>query len=119
MIHGNSYETDPNLSTEDQLKNDIAANRVTLKLGEALERLQKNPDYQLVISTHYQTTRALELVSMLKADSASEPTRQACREKLDAISLFGEFIRVVTLQGNAARKTIEDAQTALDEIRGE
>ena len=119
MIHGNSYETDPNLNTEDQLKNDIAANRVTLKLGEALERLQKNPDYQLVISTHYQTTRALELVSMLKADSASEATRQACREKLDAISLFGEFIRVVTLQGNAARKTIEDAQTALDEIRGE
>ena len=102
-----------------QLQADIDNNKDLIKFGESLARLLKNQDFITVIQKEYCEAGALRLVTMLKADSVTEDIRKKSMEKLEAISLFQEFLRVQSLVCANAYETVKQAQETLDEVRGE
>ena len=102
-----------------QLSNEIDNGKEAVNFHNKLERLLKNQDFIDVIYNGYCTDGALRLVTLLKADSTTEATRANVISKLDAISLFQEYLRVQLVMGNSARRTVQESQATLDELRGE
>lgn len=104
---------------EVSLQNDIDNSKDTVVFGNALARLLKNPDFITVIQKDYCQAHTLSLVSLLKADATSDDTRFRVMGKLEAVSLFQEYLRAKTMICSQAIQTAKDAQEELDNLRGE
>lgn len=97
-----------------ELDRDEKLHRESIKLGDALVRLQQNKDFQLLIATGYLTTEAVRLVHA-KADPAlSSPELQAkVIRDIDAIGSLVSYLNLITINTETAKKSL----AALDGMR--
>lgn len=86
------------------------------ELGEALYRLEKNKDFQLVISEGYMKEKALDSVSLLAVDQIKKQgVRPDIMEDLVAISNLGEYFRMLKNFHAGAVQDLEAAEGPDDE----
>lgn len=65
-------------------------------MGEALGRLEQNPDFKLVILERYMKDKALDAVSLLAVDQIKKSGRRPdVMEELVAISALGDYFRMI------------------------
>lgn len=87
---------------------------------DALERLEKNPDFQKVITKGYVEQKSLDSVSMLAVPSVkSQGQRPDVMEDLVAISGFQYHLFMIKQLGEGARQELYDLDTEdieLDEV---
>jgi hypothetical protein len=99
-----------------ELDNNISRNRDIVARGQALERLQKHPDYKLIIGDGYLNTEAVRLV-LLKGDmNMQKPDRQAdIAADIDAVGRFNAYLdRISRMSALAAESIREDEKTRED-----
>lgn len=84
---------------------EIQAEKDRLKVGDALKRLQSNPDYKLIIEQLYLNEEALRLTSLL-ASPAIEGNIGGTVERLQAISRLDYFLNSI----------LRDADSTVDRI---
>lgn len=94
-----------------------------IKLEDAVNRLEDNPDFNLLYDT-YTKEEPVRLISILSDPSLTmskdhEVHRQEIMETLIGISRFGVYIRNVHSMAKRARKELEDLEKALEEDKGE
>lgn len=76
---------------------------------EALERLEKNKDFQAIIIDGYFKEYAVEKVSLLAVDSIKRAgQRPDVMETLVAISQLQDYFKMIKNIGGAARQDYED-----------
>ena len=89
-------------------------------LGKALERLERNPDFQAVIQNDYLKQNAIRLVH-LKADPSmrrDEYQRQIDQE-IQAVGALAQYFNVVRMQAEHAALAIAEGEDLRDELAGE
>ena len=110
-----------NIESQEQtieLTRDAAKDKV--ELVEALERLQKNPDFQKVIMDEYMTNFPVQLVHSLAFPSMQDAEQQASIDhSLRGVGELNMFFSVLHNQAQMAQKAMEDADAELELIRQE
>lgn len=107
--------TDPTQIAE--LDRSIADNTKLVELAKSLDRLESNRDFRKIVTDGYFAQEAIRLVH-LKADPAMQtPDKQASvLRQIDAIGILSDYLRTIRLQGETARKGVEDAETDRAEL---
>lgn len=111
------------MSNEDTIKA-IEANIKEAKkfvaVADALERLESNRDFKLLIGDGYFTREAVRLVH-LKADPSmqKDENQKSIVSQMDAIGSLSQFFVAVRQQANLARKAIEADEQTIEDINGE
>lgn len=91
-----------------------------IKLGEALERLQSNKDFKLVINQGYLENEAIRLVRGRSDPSMQTPELQAANLRdIDAIGSFLVYLQQISRAANLAERAIKDAETEIELINAE
>lgn len=100
-----------------KIEENILKSKKFVELDKALERLEYNKDFQMVITEGYLQHEAVRLVH-LKADPAMQTTeRQASViNQIDAIGGLLQYFRTVSHNANVAMKTIESDEAAVAEL---
>lgn len=103
-----------------QIDQQIDVEKVRVARGEALERLQKNKDFQLIVLDGYLRNEAIRLVGLRGEPVLARPETQASiLRDIDAIGSFGQYLRTVQAGAEQASKMIaqaeEERQTVLEE----
>lgn len=103
-----------NLENE-QVERETAKNNQWIAKLEALQRLEKNPDFKLLILDGYFRDKAVDGVSLLaREDIKRQGLRTDVMEQLIAISnLQDHFITIYNLGGNAKQameESLEDEE---------
>jgi hypothetical protein len=98
----------------------MQADRVHIELDKALERLETNRDFKLVIAEGYLEKEAVRLVHV-KADPAMQtPERKANIDRdIAAIGSFLQYLRTVSHNAAVAVKSIQSSEQALEELHAE
>lgn len=83
-----------------------------IKRADALQRLEGNEDFKLVITEGYLQENAVRLAHLLgdhtcNMGAGSENSRRIVTEQLTAIGRLAEFFRVIILQGQSAQKELD------------
>lgn len=94
---------------------EIQNSKDSLKVAQALERLSKNKDYNLVIGQVYLTDEVLRLNSLM-ASPEYEGKQEGIIARLNAISHFGQFLHFMRLQADALDKSIKVLEDAREEL---
>ncbi len=92
-----------------------------LKMGEALNRLRENPDFQLVIENGYLNQKVLASVSMLAVPQISEQgKRPGVMEDLISASNLQYFFKMIDNFYEGAKNPIlsDDEEAAMNEAQG-
>lgn len=97
---------------EEQIQND---QKVVDRL-EHLEALQKNPHFRALITEGYFISEPARLASMLKSPGVN---RESIQSQLDAIGGLHEYFRVITQMGNTSRRSIQEANSAINDMDSE
>jgi len=101
-----------NQNAVDQIELNIREAREITDMGEALSRLEKNPDFQKVISQRYLKDEAVRLVHLKAAPNAQHEKIQASiLRDIDAIGALEGFFN--SLMAEAAHA--QDAITACND----
>jgi hypothetical protein len=107
-------------TTTQEIELEITQAQELVRLGEALERLYANADFQAIIGKGYFQDEAIRLVH-LKGDptpSNQTPEMQASIVKeIDAIASLAWYFRKVLAQAQGAREAIQESEEFLEEIR--
>lgn len=91
-----------------------------IAIGDALARLQKNPDFIKVVEEAYFTHEAARVVSLIAHPAQQRPEQQAqLQNYLRGISEFGQFIITTQLQVQQFRRNLEDAEQTLEDLVNE
>ena len=98
------------------LDNDIKKYKQQVALGEALERLEVNPDFRMLIERNYLGTHALNLVYSRTRDMT--PDNEIAR-KIDAIAAFKQYLDEVKENRATASKSLKDAEQTREEFYDE
>lgn len=87
------------------------------ELGDALTRLEKNPDFLKVIKKDFLEGEAVRLVS-LKAHPAmqKEDSQRLIDGGITAIGVFTQYLNKIHQQAEMARSAIEDGQNEISEM---
>lgn len=94
-----------------QLDRQIEAEKIRVTRGEALERLKKNKDFQLIVLDGYLREEAIRLVGLRGEPALSRPETQASiLRDIDAIGSFGQYLRTVQAGADQAAKVIAQAE---------
>lgn len=94
----------------------MAEAKKVLALGEALKRLQRDPDYKLVVSEEYFKEEASRL-TMLTAEPNFDEVRKAnVQAAIRGIGELRQFLMIVERNAEMAREAIYQAEQALVEI---
>lgn len=103
-----------------EIEIEIEQAREMIKRKEALDRLYKNPDFQLVIQKGYFEDEAVRLVHLKGAPAMRDPENQAAIIKeMDGIgSLKGYFSAIIHTAANA-QAAIEEREALLLEMEEE
>lgn len=99
-------------SEESKLEKELIQYNKDIELMNALIRLRKNKDFNLVITKGYLTDEALRLVKRKCSVSGEEET-QLIRQ-LDSISNLQNYFDVLTLNAEIAQKSVKDAEHLLE-----
>jgi len=95
-------------------------NQYWVDQNTALERLEKNPDFQAVILTGYFKDKAINGVSLLANDQiVKEGHRPAIMESLVAISQLEDHFHTIKNLGTVVPEDEEEAQTEFLQGQGE
>lgn len=101
---------------EVQITLDQAKNKV--KLVEALDRLERNKDFKLVIGEEFLKQEPLRLVGCLSDPSLQAPHMQAAFvADMRAGSALLAFFRLLRKNGDAAAQSIIDSEEQLEQLR--
>ena len=89
------------------MENNLIDTRI--QMLEALERLEKNKDFQLVILDGYMKDEVLRINSLLANPTIKTQGKRAdVMEMLVAISTFGEYMNTIKAMGATAKYQQED-----------
>lgn len=103
-----------------EIQIDLDEAKKKVKLLEALERLQRNKDYKLLIEEEYLRQEPLRLVSCLADPALQAPHMQASFvADMRAGSALNSFYLLVRRNGEAAYQAIKDGEEQLENLRGE
>ena len=84
------------------MNNNLVDTRI--QMLEALERLEKNKDFQLVILNGYMKDEVLRITSLLANPTIKTQGKRAdVMEMLVAISTFGEYMNTIKAMGATAK----------------
>lgn len=101
---------------EVQLTLDEAKKKV--KLGEALERLERNKDFKLVFDEVFFKQESLRQVSLLSCPNHQEPHKQASIiADMRASATVQAFFRLVYRNKEQAEQSVYDSEEQLANIR--
>lgn len=98
------------------LDNDIKKYRQQVSLGEALERLELNPDFRMLIEMGYLNSHALALVYSRSGDM--KPDNEIAR-KIDAVATFKQYLDEVKENRATATKSLREAEQTREEFYDE
>lgn len=103
--------------TIQRIEANISSAKEVVEFDKALQRLEANRDFRLVIRDGYLKAEAIRLVHV-KADPAFQtPERQAAvLAQIDAIGNLLQYFRTVSQQARMATKAIESDEAARDEL---
>lgn len=91
--------------------------------AEALERLQDNPDFKLVIKEGYFVKESCRLIRARGLRSANFETQENMRvlieRDMEGISTLGAYFGLIFQEGNAAAEALESDQDTLAELNAE
>ena len=107
------YATEENLI--EQIERERENQKFTLKRAEALWRLMKNRDFQLVFRDYYQGLYLQRLVKEDLATATAEITKQSAVDRIKSIGLFDQFIKQLDSEGVHAKAFIEASNEELIE----
>ena len=89
-------------------------------MASALERLQANRDFKLVVTDGYFQKEAIRLVHLKADDKMQEPKRQdAIIAQIDAIGRLHAYFTTVYQLASMAEKAIEADEATIEEIARE
>ena len=108
-------------------QDDIAKHQLTIKeakesvkLYEALKRLDSNPDFKKVFLEGYFKAESHRLTMLLSYIEPKNPEqRDAAIRDLDAISVTHRYLEIIAHNGMGAKQAIEDSQHAQVELSKE
>lgn len=98
------------------LDNDIKEYKRQIALGEALERLELNPDFRMLIEMGYLSSHALNLVYARSSDM--KPDNEIAR-KIDAVATFKQYLNEVKENRATATKSLIDSEQTREEFYDE
>lgn len=100
-----------------QLTLDEAKKKV--KLGEALERLERNKDFKLLIDEEFLKQESIRQVSLLSDPAFQTPHMQASIvADMRAGSTLQAFFRLVSRNASMSAQAVHDSEEQLAIIRG-
>lgn len=86
-----------------------------IKLSEALERLENNPDFKLVIIDGYLNSKALDSVSLLaRPEIKKRGERADIMEDLVAISNFQYYLWMIKELGGVAKQNLTEVNSTVE-----
>ncbi len=89
--------------TLERIDKAIAGYKLEVAKGEALKRLNDNPDFQLVIANGYINTEAEELFQILLDPSGASPySDEVIRRKIDGIVTIKGYLDKVRMNASTA-----------------
>lgn len=92
------------MSTSNELLSVESTNLEYIEMLEALERLEKNKDYQKIIGTGYIKDEALRITGLLSnATIKQQGHRPDLIERLVGIASFQDYIEAIRALGNNAK----------------
>jgi hypothetical protein len=92
----------------------------SVDLMKALERLQKNKDFKLIVGSHYFEKECIRLVLLKGTPGFDSPLAQAAIIKeMDAIGSFRMYLNSIFQLGKSAENDLASANEELEEMRGE
>ena len=110
------------MSTEQeihQVEITLAEAKHTVELGEAINRLKNNKDFQFVIHEGYFRDEASRLVFLTADATISPEMKESVWGSIRGIGEFRAFMVGKLQLATQARKEIEDNQETLDSLRSE
>ena len=91
-----------------------------IRAGEALKRLDANPDFRLIVHDLYMRKNAVRLVHALgDPNCASDEVRERLVREMDSIASFSAFLRQLEQAAHQAEVTKQANETELELLRGE
>lgn len=109
---------------QNQLEHDIHTVEISIDyakqviaLGEAIDRLKANRDFQLVIGDTYQREEASRLTLLLGDPALDDKDKANVTLALRAIGEFFQFLRVRSGMAEQLRKDLLDYTEQLDALR--
>lgn len=112
------------MNPQSQLEADIQTVEISIdhakeavELGEAIERLKANRDFERVIGTVYMRDEASRLTLLLGDQALDDKQRNNVQMSLRAIGEFFGFLRARSAYAEQMRKELSDYQEQLDTLR--
>ena len=100
----------------DQVEATLEHAEAALALGEKMQKLAANKDFQDIIINGYFKDEAARLTGLL-GDPQFKDSQDEIMKDLHAISSFQRYCRQIIRNGEMAQKSIIDCKAALDELR--
>lgn len=103
--------------TIEQMQESIDNYRGVVELGDALERLYDNKDFQKVIVEGYMRDHASDLAVICNDMRFPKEKREETIDLLKGISCFSQFLQVTFQKANAAQGQIDAGLEEINEMR--
>lgn len=87
-----------------------------IKLGDALESLQKSRAFKFLIEEYYLVDRVLNTVKKLSDPCLTESMKEQNIMELESISFFSRFLDECVYNAKLAKDTLTDAENTVTEI---
>lgn len=99
------------MTTQTEQELEMVENQQWVSRWEALQRLEKNPDFINVISEGYIRDRAINGVSMLANEGVKrQGQRPDVMEMLVAVSTLQDYFRMIKNLGAIAKDELEESE---------
>lgn len=99
------------MTTQEEVELEMVENQQWVSRWEALQRLEKNPDFINVISEGYIRDRAINGVSMLANEGVKrQGQRPDVMEMLVAVSTLQDYFRMIKNLGAIAKDELEESE---------
>ena len=100
------------------IEQDIIQAKLDKDVASALDRLNRNKDFNLVIGSGYLTDYALERVNVMYQCKTEEDLNEITRS-LNAISHLKGYLELILSKGDTADTRIMQSERELDSLRAE
>lgn len=84
-------------------------------LGEAVERLYKNKDFERIILEMYFKSEPTSLVRQIASDSFSEKGKEQSMKELMSIGMLQNYLNELISQGLRAKETLGETREVISE----
>jgi len=87
--------------------------------AEAVIRLSKNKDFQLIVDKGYNTDEAVRLAHLISDPRIDETIKAAAMNDLQSLGAFKRFLGTIVYMGQMAEQEIASAEGELDYLRSD